>query len=256
MEARERIDSVNKKRRDDRSKIRHGHATRQSTEGKEEEKKVENGNGEEGGEDAVMNTEEEGEPPSEQELELREKLERLKKELDEAKIESRSASVDLANARISAISPFAANPFLRGQDATTQEQSLMASAVRKEKSKMGNTGNKRKVVTPATMLDRTDTFFTQEIERLIEGLTDSEYAPLYVFHANRSAAMSNQAWAYEAKIRHLNAIQKKMEKEQKAAEEAEAKALVETEKLAKRKAKEEEAASKKRAREEEEDQVS
>ena len=258
MEAKERIDSVNKKRREDRSKVKHGHATRQSTDGKKEEEKEENGKDEEkDGEDAVMNTEgDEEEPPSEQELELRAKLERLKKELDEAKMESRSASVDLANARISTISPFAANPFLRGPDATTQEQSLVASAVRKEKSKMGNTGNKRKVVTPATMLDRTDTFFTQEIERLIEGLTDSEYAPLYVFHANRSAAMSNQAWAYEAKIRHLNAIQKKLEKEQKAAEEAEAKVQMESERLAKKKAKEEEAASRKRAREEEEDQVS
>ena len=238
--------------------MKHGHATRHSTDDgtaeddvKSETKSTENGDNE-----VAVITEDQPEPSSEQEVQLREKLERLKKDLVVAENESREISVRLAHARISTISPFATNPFLFGTDASSQDQSLMASAVKKEKTKMGNTGNKRKVVTPATMLDRSDTFFTPDIEQLIEGLTNSELASLYVFHANRSYGVSNLAWAYEAKVRHENAMKKKLEKEQKSAEEAEAKALVEAEKSMKRKAKDEEAASKKRQREEEEDQVS
>lgn len=258
LEARERVESVSKKKREDK-KVKHGHATRHSTDGLAEESQVANGEGKDTeqpnvGEIAVKE-EDPSEPPSEQELELLEKLAKLKKELADAQTESKSMAVNLARARISTISPFAANPFLCGEDAAAQDQSLMTAAMKKEKSKMGNTGNKRKVVTPATMLDRCDTFFTQDVERFIEGLTNSELAPLYVFHANRTAGISSQAWAYEAKIRHQNAMQKKLEKEQRAAEEAEAKALVETEKLMKRMAKEEEVASKRRLKEEEEDQV-
>lgn len=254
-EARERIESANKKRREDRSKVKHGHATRQSSDTvvEKDDKSTDDNT-----EDVKQNPVEENtsEPPSERELELREKLDRLKKELDDAKRKSRLASVDLSRARISKISPFAANPFDCGPDAASQDQSLVTAAVKKEKSKMGNTGNKRKVVTPATMLDRSDTFFCHEIECLIEGLTNSELAPLYVFHDNRSVAVSNQAWSYEAKIRHQNAIQKKLEKQMRAAESAEAKAQIELEKSMRRKEKEEREASKKRQREEEEEQVS
>jgi hypothetical protein len=259
LEARERVESVSKKKREDK-KVKHGHATRHSTDGLAEESQVANGEGKDTEQpdnvgEIEVKEEDPSEPPSEQELELLEKLAKLKKELADAQTESKSMAVNLARARISTISPFAANPFLCGEDAAAQDQSLMTAAMKKEKSKMGNTGNKRKVVTPATMLDRCDTFFTQDVERFIEGLTNSELAPLYVFHANRTAGISSQAWAYEAKIRHQNAMQKKLEKEQRAAEEAEAKALVETEKLMQRMAKEEEVASKRRLKEEEEDQV-
>ncbi|KAL7522117.1 hypothetical protein ACHAWX_006804, partial [Stephanocyclus meneghinianus] len=257
-EARDRIDAANKKRRDDRAKERTRQSARFSMDSRidddgtyAESKGI--GDSEIG--DGSMDTDEQAEAPSAREIQLREKLEELKKELEDAKKSSRSVSVDLARARISLISPFAANPFLCGADATSQEMSLMAAAVKKEKSKMGNTGNKRKVVTPATMMDRSDTFFTQEIERFIEGLPGSEFAPLYVFHANRTAAaISNHQWIHEMKVRHQNALQKKLEKERKAEEEAEAKANIEREKLMKRKAKEEEVANRKRQKEEEEEQ--
>jgi hypothetical protein len=260
-EARDRIDAANKKRRDDRAKEKTRQSARYSMDSRidddgtnAESKGI--GDSEKGG-DVSMDTDDQAEAPSAREVQLREKLEELKKELADAKKTSRSVSVDLARARISTISPFAANPFLCGADATSQEMSLMAAAVKKEKSKMGNTGNKRKVVTPATMMDRSDTFFTQEIERFIEGLPGSEFAPLYVFHANRTAAaISNQQWIHEMKVRHQSALQKKLEKERKAEEEAEAKANIEKEKLIKRKAKEEEVANRKRQKEEEEEQAS
>ena len=107
-------------------------------------------------------------------MELRQVLQLLKEGLAPAKQESRAASVQLANARFQTISPFAANPFFTNDESTAQEASLMTAAIEKEKSKMGETGNKRKVVTPVTMLDRSDTFFTPEVERLIEGLPGSK----------------------------------------------------------------------------------
>ncbi|KAL7511584.1 hypothetical protein ACHAXN_008574 [Cyclotella atomus] len=276
-EARDRIEGRKKKvvasavedggNNNGENSVKHGHGTRQSTDSaagmavaaaEEEDANTESKT--EGMEDDAMKVEEDpSEPPTEEEVQLREKLTTLKNELSDAKKESRAVSVDLARARISTISPFAANPFLCGSDAVSQDQSLMAAAVKKEKSKMGNTGNRRKVVTPATMLDRSDTFFTTDIEHLIEGLTNSELAPLYVFHANRSAFTSSQAWVYEAKIRHQKAIQKKLEKEQRiaaaAAEEVEVKATVvgETRASKRSKVKDEEVSSKKRQGEGEEE---
>eukprot|EP00804_Cyclotella_cryptica_P004728 CCRYP_016229-RA/>CCRYP_016229-RA protein AED:0.01 eAED:0.01 QI:584/1/1/1/0.8/0.83/6/4255/1383 len=258
LEARERIEAANKKRRDERAKEKSRQSARHSIDSRIDDDGANadsqgTGDSDKGG-DGPMDAGDQAEAPSAREVQLREKLKELKKELADAKKTSRSMSVDLARARISTISPFAANPFLCGADATSQEMSLMAAAVKMSKSKMGNTGNKRKVVTPATMMDRSDTFFTQEIERFIEGLPGSEFAPLYVFHANRTAAaISNQQWINEMKVRHQNALQKKLEKERKAEEEAEAKASIEREKLMKRKAKEEEVANRKRQKEEEEE---
>jgi hypothetical protein len=262
-EARDRIEGKKRKavvEDPNKSNGKHGNGTRQSTDSaavvvaavaEDDDAKAEIKAEEM--EDGETKVEDPSEPPSEEEIQLREKFETLKKELSDAKKESRSVSVDLALARISTISPFAANPFLCGSDAVSQDQSLMAAAVKKEKTKMGNTGNKRKIVTPATMLDRSDTFFTTDIEHLIEGLTNSELAPLYVFHANRSTFSSNQAWVYEAKVRQQKAVQKKLEKERIAAEVVEVK---EGERASKRKVKDDEVASKKRQREEPEDLVS
>lgn len=57
------------------------------------------------------------------------------------------------------------------------------------------------------MLDKSDAFFPQAIERLVEGLSGTEFAPLYVFHANRTGG--SQAWVHEAKIRQLKQHQKR-----------------------------------------------
>jgi hypothetical protein len=167
---------------------------------------------------------------SPEELYLRKKLNEMQEQLDASKKRSKLASMTLANARITTISPFAANPFLCRDDSAAVESTWMASVIKREKSKMGNTGNKRKIVTPATLLDKNDTFFIDKIERLVEGLPGTEFAPSYVFHANRSALKGNQAWVQEAKIRH----QRRQQKEQKAhklSKQGYAKAKAEEEKV-------------------------
>jgi len=88
---------------------------------------------------------------SEEEIELREKLAEMQNKLETAQKRSKDASVGLANARIATISPFAANPFLAKDDSSKLETMWMSSAVKNEKAKMGNQGNKRKIVTPATV---------------------------------------------------------------------------------------------------------
>lgn len=57
------------------------------------------------------------------------------------------------------------------------------------------------------VLDKSDAFFTQAIECLVEGLPGTEVAPLYVFHANRTGG--SQAWVHEAKIRQQTQHQKR-----------------------------------------------
>lgn len=88
---------------------------------------------------------------SEEEIELRKKLAEMQSKLEGAQKRSKAASVGLANARIATISPFAANPFLWKDDSSKLETMWMSSAVKNEKAKMGNQGNKRKIVTPATV---------------------------------------------------------------------------------------------------------
>jgi len=75
----------------------------------------------------------------------------MQNKLEAAQKRSKDASVGLANARIATISPFAANPFLAKDDSSKLETMWMSSAVKNEKAKMGNQGNKRKIVTPATV---------------------------------------------------------------------------------------------------------
>jgi hypothetical protein len=81
------------------------------------------------------------------------------------------------------------------------------------------------------MMDKNDTFFTPQIERLVEGLPGTEFAPSYVFHANRSASGGNQAWVHEAKIRHQKQHQKKQERARKVTNQGDAKAKVEEERV-------------------------
>lgn len=88
------------------------------------------------------------EDPCPEELELRARLAEVKAELEGARGRSRAASLALASARIAAISPFAANPFACGDDPSSAEAAWLAAAMKKEKTKMGNTGNKKKIVNP------------------------------------------------------------------------------------------------------------
>ena len=88
---------------------------------------------------------------TEEEIELRKKLAEMQNKLEAAQKRSKDASVNLANSRIATISPFAANPFLAKVDSSKLETMWMSSAVKNEKAKMGNQGNKRKIVTPATV---------------------------------------------------------------------------------------------------------
>ena len=196
------------------------------------------------------------EEPSPEEVKLREKLAELRGKLEAAKKRSNKESVNLANARIAAISPFATNPFIFREDSTT-ETTWLASAVKKEKGTMPNRGNIRKIVTPATMMDKQDTFFLPKIERLVEGLPGSEFAPSYVFHANRDSTSTGTAWIHEAKLKHQKQLQKKQNRELRLKKQAEARAEKhlneEQKKEQKRKRKEEELAENRRLREEKEE---
>ena len=149
-EVKDKLDAANKKRRDDRAKekIHHSHGTRQSAGGEDDDKNQDiSADGNEMDADK-MDTEKEDQSP--EEMELRKKLAEMQNKLEAAKKRSKVASFNLANARIAAISPFAANPFLCRDDSNKLETSWMSAAIRNEKAKMGNTGNKKKFVNPAT----------------------------------------------------------------------------------------------------------
>ena len=228
-EVRDKIDAANKKRRDDRAreKLRlAGKLDGVDDRSNSDKEMMGVGNGDNGRED-----------PSEMEVALRNKLADMQKKLAAAKKQSKAASFDLANARIATISPFAANPFLCRDESESKESSWLEAAIKKDKSKMGNTGNKRKIANPTTLMDKNDTFFFgSKVEKLVEGLPGTEFAPSYVFHANRGSASSNsQTWVHEAKIRHQKEQKKKQAKvkqaEEKAKKQAEAKAKIEEERV-------------------------
>ena len=145
----------------------------------------------------------EAEPASEAEMDLRRQVEQLQGELATLQAEDREASIALADARIATIGPFLINPFHERGATLTQESQWLSAAIRKEKSKMGSTGNKRKIVTATDLLERNDTFFNSDIEALVEGLPGSEYCTQYVFQAFRAggAAVVSQAWVHEARLR-------------------------------------------------------
>ena len=146
-EVREKMDAYNKKRRDDRTKekVVDGDATKKDTDG------ASACDADNDGDQAnAEKIEVAKEDYSTEEVELRKKLAEMQKKLEVTKKRSKAASFSLANVRIATISPFAANPFLCREESAAIEKTWFAAAVKKERALMGNTGNKRKIVTPST----------------------------------------------------------------------------------------------------------
>lgn len=150
-EVKDRIDAANKKRREDRAKEK----LRRSLDGNDDksqgtslDKDLKDDDGKNDDADK-MDTGKEAQSP--EEIELRKTLAEMQNKLAAAKKRSKAVSVKLADTRITTISPFAANPFHCRDDSTKLETSWMAAAIKNEKSKMGNTGNKKKFVNPATV---------------------------------------------------------------------------------------------------------
>jgi len=198
------------------------------------------------------------EPESEQEEELRKKIEALREKLDVAQNEARVASANLTEARIAALGPFFSNPFDDIEETQSNQHTWLSTIVRKEKSKMGNTGSKRKIVSAADLLERTDSFFNPDVERLIEGLPGSEFCPSYVFHTHRkggAAGASNSSWVHEAQIKHEQERKKKVKAVKKAKEKSKVETNKMKEKELKRKKKEEEAEERKKKKLAQEEQV-
>ena len=86
------------------------------------------------------NQDDDVEPPSERELYLRRRVDELKEDLDDAVEESQHAALELADARIGLLGPFLCNPFRLDESSKAQQVSWMATAVKKEKMRMGSTG--------------------------------------------------------------------------------------------------------------------
>lgn len=147
--------------------------------------------------DDVNKTETEREEETEEELELRRKVKAAKLELDQARADDQEASIELADARLSCIGPFLCNPFQDREAHYAQQVSWLTTVIRKEKAKMGSTGNKKKVVTAIDLLERNNTFFNSDIEALVEGLPGSEMLSNYSFHSFRVGfipSATSEAW--------------------------------------------------------------
>ncbi|KAI2502950.1 hypothetical protein MHU86_11537 [Fragilaria crotonensis] len=147
--------------------------------------------------DDVNKTETEREEETEEELELRRKVKAAKLELDQARADDQEASIELADARLSCIGPFLCNPFQDREAHYAQQVSWLTTVIRKEKAKMGSTGNKKKVVTAIDLLERNNTFFNSDIEALVEGLPGSEMLSNYSFHSFRAGfipSATSEAW--------------------------------------------------------------
>ena len=206
---------------------------------------------------AVAKEEGDLEPASEREKELRARIEALRERLDVAQNESQVSSTHLAEARIKGLGPFFNNPFADLESTLSQQHSWLSSIVRKEKAKMGSTGSKRKVVSAADLLERSDTIFNPDIERLIEGLPGSEFCPSYIFHSHRlgGAAAASSSWVHEAQLRHEKEQQKKVKASKKAKEKAKVESTKMKEKELKRKRREDEHAARKKKKLEQEEKV-
>lgn len=184
------------------------------------------------------------EPMSEKEKEWRERAAALRAEMEEAKEEDRAATIALANARVNLLGPFMCNPFCDSEGSANHQASWLATAVRKEKTKMGSTGNKRKIVTAVDLLERNNTFYNGDIEGLLEGLPGSEYCSTYLYQSTRASgnAAVSRAWVHEAQLRQ----ERDKEKRMKQSKEAKAKASQQREKELKRKRREDERDERKR----------
>ena len=180
---------------------------------------------------------------------LQQKLNSLLEKYDQMKAEADASKARLCSARLNALGPFLTNPFL---DASMkQQENWLTAVIRKEKAKMGSTGNKRKILNSADLLNRMDTFFNPEIERLVEGLPGSELCPNYVFKACRGAGGSvatTQAWVQEAHIK----AEKERDRQRKVAKEMKLKEKEEKEREEKRKLREKEVEQRKQQKLEEE----
>eukprot|EP00934_Nitzschia_sp_Nitz4_P004114 Nitzschia sp. Nitz4//scaffold47_size129522//67235//74024//NITZ4_003555-RA/size129522-augustus-gene-0.109-mRNA-1//1//CDS//3329552812//4104//frame0 len=194
--------------------------------------------------------EEDAESVSPEEQELLGKVEALRKEMAEAKEVDDAAAVELADARIAMLGSLMCNPFVVSDGGKGHQASWMAVAVRREKAKMGSTGNKRKVVTATDLLERNNTFFNHEVEALVEGLPGSEYCTQYHYHANRGSHSASRQWLQEQKL-----IQERENKKRhKMSKVAKVKATQIKEKELKRKKREDERDARKRMRLEEEEE--
>ena len=146
---------------------------------------------------------------SAREVQLRERVEKLLNQYETRLSESRATSTELAEARIQVLGPFLSNPFLDSDASLNQQKQWLSTIIKKEKSKIGSTGNKRKIVTATDLLERTATFYNIDIERLMEGLPGSEFCPGYVFHSLRGSGASALTWVHEEQIRQEREHQKR-----------------------------------------------
>ncbi|CAJ1952558.1 unnamed protein product, partial [Cylindrotheca closterium] len=126
-----------------------------------------------------MNEDIDAEKLSPAEMELKVHVARLKENLKNQNGEDKTASMALADVRISLLGTLACNPFTNFEGSISHQESWIAAAVRKEKSKMASTGNKRKIVTAADIVQRNNSFFNPDIEALIEGLPGSDHFSTY-----------------------------------------------------------------------------
>ena len=187
------------------------------------------------------------EPPSEEELLLLKQVQDLETELEEAMNDNENAIIELCDARIAHLGPFLCNPFQSDEQSRVQQASWLATAVRKEKARMGSTGNKKKVISAVDLLERNDSIANSDIEALVEGLPGSEFCDSYVFHAFRTGGGLSRSWVHEAQLKNEKETVERLEHQQ-------AKEEVKKERFAKRKQKDDINATRKRQRVEEEEE--
>jgi len=203
------------------------------THDQEEEKDEELEEDEIRGDDDSIDSSKSRETISNEEEELQSKVQQLLLEYEEAYETSQKSFLQISNERILAQNKFLCSPFISADE--QQQISWLAALIRKEKVKMGSTGNKRKVLTATDLLEKMDTFFgymAPDLDRLIEGLPGSENCSKYVFHANRAgiASTAHQSWVHDVQIRH----ERERERDAKARKEENEKAYLLQEKEMKR----------------------
>jgi hypothetical protein len=198
--------------------------------------------------DVDVDDDREGESPEEEEL--RRKIEAVKEELEEARAEEREATSNLADARLSCVGPSLCNPFHDKDSHYSQQLSWLTTVIRKEKARMGSTGNKKKVITAVNLLDRNNTFFNVDIESLVEGLPGTESLSKYVFQSFRFGYVPPpicDKWHQGAPERERESKKRKAPEKSKSSNKSPA----DLEKEVKRQKREDERDARKRVKEEE-----
>lgn len=217
---------------------------------KVEEETCENAVGHE--ESAKTNGEEnDAETASPAEAELKTHVARLKENLKSQKDNDTASSMALADVRISLLGTLACNPFANFEGSISHQESWLAAAVRKEKAKMGSTGNKRKIVTAADIVQRNNSFFNPDIEALIEGLPGSDHFNSYEpLEARSGLSTISKSFIQEQQLLQIYDIKRSSfrDKSQKM------KSSQDKEKERKRKKREDERDARKRQKLEEEDE--